>query len=260
MTTSFYNNLQIREIFHIEFLRAFSRKFKPSFYALKGGVNLRLFFKSARYSEDMDLDVNTVDTVTLRDFVMKTLTSDAFVNELRSFGIEDILPPNIIKAKQTTTTQRFKIHLISQRSEDLFTKVEFSRRGSSGNSIVESISDSVLRPYKISPLLVSHYDIHTAVIQKINALAGRKVVQARDVFDLYLLSTQYTAPGKGNIITNSKVLKTASENIFSIGFNQFRDTVLSYLTEEDRRAYDSSDAWDEIKLKVNELICPKPIQ
>ena len=54
MNAPYYTNLQIREIFHIAFLRQFAKKFKPSFYALKGGVNMRLYFKSPRYSEDMD--------------------------------------------------------------------------------------------------------------------------------------------------------------------------------------------------------------
>ena len=56
----------------------------------------------------------------------------------------------------------------------------------------------------------------------------------------------------------SKILKIAGENIFSVDFRQFRDTVLSYLTEEDRAMYDNPGIWDEIKLKVHEFICQKP--
>ncbi|PIU83933.1 MAG: hypothetical protein COS68_01430 [Elusimicrobia bacterium CG06_land_8_20_14_3_00_38_11] len=194
-----YSSLQIREIFHIEFLRAFARKFKPAFYALKGGVNMRLYFKSIRYSENMDMDVNTVDIITLRDTVMKIITSASFTNELKPFGIAAVHPPDIKKAKQTSTTQRFKIHLITHGNEDLFTKIEFSRRKNSGNSIPESVSVNVLRPYKVSPLIISHYDINTAVVQKIHSLAGRSVVQTRDIFDIYTLSTQCTAINAGKI-------------------------------------------------------------
>jgi hypothetical protein len=42
-----------------------------------------------------------------------------------------------------------------------------------------------------------------------------------------------------------------------VEFRQFRDTVLAYLAGEDREPYDSPEIWDEIKLKVNELICQK---
>jgi len=105
-----YDNLQVREVFHIEFLRAFTKKIRPSFYVLKGGVNMRLFFGSVRYSKDMDLDVNTVSVSVLRDTVMKIIVSTSFQNELKVFGIEKILP----------TTQRFKIHLITHQGDDTY--------------------------------------------------------------------------------------------------------------------------------------------
>lgn len=257
MDTNYYNSLQLREIFHIEFLRVFARKFKPAFYGLKGGVNMRLYFKSIRYSEDMDIDLNTVDLITLRDTVMNIITSNSFLNELKPFGIASLLPPDIRKAKQTNTTQRFKVHIITNGNEDLFTKVEFSRRQTSGNSVVESVPDNVLRPYRISPLIINHYDINTVILQKIKALAGRNIVQTRDIFDLYTLSTQYTADKDRKIDVGSHILKVACENIFSVEFRQFRDTVLSYLAEDHRAMYDNPDIWDEIRLKVNEFICQK---
>ncbi|HBU69700.1 MAG TPA: hypothetical protein DEE98_04890 [Elusimicrobia bacterium] len=252
-----YNSLQIREIFHVEFLRWFSRKFKPEVYALKGGVNIRLFFKSRRYSEDMDLDVKSVSVVTLRDSVMKILTSPVFAKDLKPYGIEEVQPPDITKAKQTGTTQRFKLHLITQNNEDLFTKIEFSRREGKGISIVESIPDTVLRPYKTSPFVISHYDVNTAVSQKIGALAGRSVVQARDIFDLYTLSTQYESSNSKKALNDQNTIDKAVDNLFSVDFNQFRDTVVAYLTDEDRSVYNSPETWDEIKLKVSELICQK---
>lgn len=250
-----YDNLQVREIFHIEFLRSFTKKVRPSLYAVKGGVNMRLFFGSVRYSEDMDLDVNTIHVNTLRDTVMKIIGSSSFQNELKSFGIAKILLPDITKAKQTETTQRFKIHLITHRDEDLFTKVEFSRRQSSGNAVVEPVLEKVLRQYRMSPLIVSHYDAKSAVIQKINALANRKAVQARDIFDLHVLSTRILPDERGQMKITPSIAKAAGENIFSVSFYQFRDTVLNYLAEEDRAVYDSAGLWDEIKLKVNDLIC-----
>lgn len=114
MDTKIYNSLQLRELFHIEFLRWLGREMKTEYCALKGGTNLRLFFGSFRYSEDMDLDI----------------------------------------------------------------------RG-----IVDAIK-----------------------------------------------------------------LAKAYENIFEIGFSQFRDTVISYLSDKDRATYNSSSLWDEIKLKVSHFI------
>lgn len=255
MNSYFYNNLQIREVFHIEFLRALTRKMKPSFYALKGGVNMRLFFGNIRYSEDMDLDVNTISINALRDTVMKIIGSTSFQNELKSFGIEKVLPPDMAKAKQTGTTQRFKIHLITHQGEDLFTKVEFSRREPLGNAVVEPVPEKIMSRYKMSPLIVSHYDAQSAAMQKINALVNRSAVQSRDIFDLYVLSTQLSPDKNRRIKIDTATAKTACEYVFSVSFHQFSDTVLSYLTEEDKATYDRADLWDEIKLKVHDLIC-----
>ena len=166
MKEEIYTPLQLREVFHLEFLRWFGRRIKPEHYALKGGVNMRFFFSSFRYSEDIDLDIHSVEVDVLRDAVMKILQSVSFQEGLRPFGIERIIPPAIAKAKQTETTQRFKIHLITPANEDLFTKIEFSRRESKGNIVVQPVSTLIMRLYKLSPLVVSHYDIQSAIIQK----------------------------------------------------------------------------------------------
>ncbi len=100
-----YTPLQLQELFHLEFLRWLGRKVSSEFYALKGGMDLRFFFKSFRYSEDMELDVRTIPVESLPKAVMNILTSKPFTENLRAFGIDKILPPDIRKAKQTGTTQ-----------------------------------------------------------------------------------------------------------------------------------------------------------
>jgi Domain of unknown function (DUF1814). len=249
-----YTHLQLREIFHIEFLRWFGRSAKPGNYAVKGGVNLRFFFNSIRYSEDMDLDIRKMTVAGLRDAVMDILRSGSFKSGLKPFGIEMIKPPDITKAKQTETTKRFKVHLITSAGDDLFTKVEFSRRGFSGNAVTQQVSETILREYKVAPIVVPHYDALSAVSQKVTALATRSAIQARDIFDLYLLSSQNDQDGLKKTRLEPNILSKASNNIFEVGFEQFRDSVLMYLSEEDRAAYDSGAVWDEIKLKVSGLI------
>lgn len=249
-----YSPLQLRELFHIEFLRWLGRKVKVKYCALKGGVNLRFFFNSFRYSEDMDLDINGVELNTLKDIVMKILQSSSFEDTFKPFGVERIVPPDITHAKQTTTTQRFKIHLITFAGEDLFTKVEFSRRGFRGKVIVQPVSDAILRGYKLPPLLVPHYDIQSTIIQKIDALATRSVVQTRDIFDLYILSSQYQPSETEKIKIDRAKLTKANGNVFEISFEQFRDTVISYLSSEDQAGYNSPSLWEEIKLKVSNFI------
>ena len=250
-----YNSLQQREVFHLEFLRWFGRKADPKHYALKGGVNLRFFFGSIRYSEDMDLDLSEIRVDIIQDIVLKILNTQNFIDNLRPYGIQNISIPDMVKAKQTETTQRFKIHLETFAGEDLFTKVEFSRRGLKDGIAVNVVPDSISRTYKLIPVIVPHYNALSATIQKITALASRPVVQARDIFDLYILGPKYSDSEISEfIILKKDKLEKAYENLFSVTFEQFCDSVVSFLPPDEQGSYSSALFWDEIKLKVANLI------
>ena len=64
-----YTHRQFVELFHLLFINQLGRKLNKRFYALKGGCNMRFFFKSPRYSEDIDLDVQSIDVAFLREKV-----------------------------------------------------------------------------------------------------------------------------------------------------------------------------------------------
>ncbi|PIP20520.1 MAG: hypothetical protein COX40_04295 [Candidatus Omnitrophica bacterium CG23_combo_of_CG06-09_8_20_14_all_40_11] len=249
-----YTSLQLKEIFHLEFLRWLARKLKPDYYALKGGVNLRFFYQSLRYSMDMDIDVRVINVSALCDIVMKILRSLSFQESLKPFGINKITLPDMAKAKQAQTTQRFKIHLITAAAEGHFAKIEFSRRGFKGEVTVEPISNAILREYKLAPLVVPHYSADSAIAQKIEALVTRSIIQARDIFDLYILTSQLDYPESKEIKINGAKLMKANDNLLEVGFEQFRDTVISYLSTEDQQVYSSANIWDEIKLRVSNFI------
>lgn len=227
---------------------------KPQRYCLKGGSNLRFFFKSIRYSEDMDLDAVSIAKDALLEAVMAILNSLSFQKSLKSLGIEAIKVLDISKAKQTETIQRFKVHVISSSGEDLFTKVEFSRRGTKGQSRVEPVLDSVLRPYLLAPLLVPHYTLGAMIEQKAHALISRKVPQARDIFDLYLLSSQYNPEQASELKLALVSAAKAEQRIFEIDFREFRDNVIAYLSAQDQGVYNNSQVWDEVRLKVIDFL------
>ncbi|MCX6340114.1 MAG: hypothetical protein NTX71_09395 [Candidatus Aureabacteria bacterium] len=94
-----------------------------------------------------------------------------------------------------------------------------------------------MRTYKLLPFPIPHYPIESAISQKIKALGTRAVIQARDVFDLYILCSQYERAEDRDIKINRAELVRASENVFEIGFRQFKDTVLAYLSPEDQSTY-----------------------
>jgi predicted nucleotidyltransferase component of viral defense system len=249
-TTEVQGPLQAREIFHLEFLRRLSQKLKTGRYALKGGVNLRLFFSSPRYSEDIDLDVRDITVENLGDIVMDILTSSSFRDVCASFGIRTVTPPDLARAKQTETTQRFKVHLTASGGEDYFTKIEFSRRGMQQGAVVEPVRAEVLRQYRLPPLLCSHYDAGSAFVQKINALVHRNAIQARDIFDMHVLDTQAEIAKDRIIRVEPATLRRAVDNLYSVEFAQFRDTVVEYFAQQDREAFDSAAIWDNIRLSV----------
>jgi len=245
--------LQQREIFHLEFLRALNRMLKPGCYVLKGGTNLRFFFGSIRYSEDMDIDVRDVPVGVLKDKVMEILKSSALRTVLKSFRIGDIVPPDMGKAKQTETVQRFKTHLITDSGEDLFTKVEFSRRGVEPAVKTETVLAEITRLYRIGPLIVPHYALETALAQKIRALADRRQVQARDVFDVYVLLGKGQETETLRNVSREK-LAAANRQTLAISCAQYRDTVVEYLSEQDREHWGREDVWDEMVLRVSAFL------
>src|ERR1700687_4137833 len=119
-------SIQAVEQFHLLFLTQLGARLDKKFYALKGGCNLRFFWKSIRYSEDLDLDVRTIAEQTLQKNVRQILDAPGFKRILHAAKME---LTSISEPKQTSTTQRWKIHLQSESSGvDLPTRIEFSRR------------------------------------------------------------------------------------------------------------------------------------
>jgi hypothetical protein len=55
-------------------------------------------------------------------------------------------------------------------------------------------------------------------------------------------------------VSSIEELERAYENLFSVTFGQFRDSVVSFLSPDEQTNYSSSIFWDEIKLKVANLL------
>ena len=166
------------------FLRELVRTVPLSAFVLKGGTNLRFFFGSIRYSEDMDLDASGLDE-----------------------GVR-----------------------------------------------VEPVAAEILAAYRMPPVIVPHYDAHSAAMQKVVALFSRALPQTRDIFDLYLLSSrpEVLEVGLGHGFAPESIQR-ARDRIDSIGYRQYRDTVVDFLGPEDRAAHDSPSVWDEIRLRVLDM-------
>jgi len=226
-------------------------------YVLKGGVNLRFFFGSPRYSEDMDIDVIAGSVETLKKNGYKILHDDAFRRSLRTFDIANIEVNDPAKGKQTKTTQRFRFGLITPAGNRLPTKVEFSRRSKTADGMSEFrfIDADIARAYRKLAFRCPHYTGAAAVVQKLRALTGRQVTQARDVFDLAILIRS----GLGPPAPWSKLLKKsqhekAIDHLLSLNWEDYEGQVVEFLDAASRAEYGDRSAWELLQnLVLSEL-------
>jgi hypothetical protein len=243
--------LQQVEVFHIALLRQLMARLPVGSLALKGGCNLRWYFGSERYSEDVDLDVEGVEVFALRDKVLGVLASRSLAHALRRFAIERT---TVKVAKETETVQRFKVHLETGGGADLPTKIELSRRGLEQGVEVSPVRPEVLGQYQLPPLIAPHYGAAAAVRQKIRALGSRTEPQPRDVFDLHVLSSQLAPGDLRRTRLGSALLSKAHRRALEMGYRHYRDAVVAFLAPEAQERYRSEAVWDEIRLVAAELI------
>lgn len=242
-----WNERQTIEIFHLLFLRAFGARVDKTLFALKGGCNLRCFFKSIRFSEDMDIDIHTVSVGTLRNNVRRLLEAPSFAQSIRAQGIE------ISKAsspKQTETKQRWKLALrITDSGAEVPTKIEFSRRGLDAMTAVESVDAEIIRTYRLYPVILQHYTLQTAFVQKLSALARRGQIQSRDIFDLKLL---LDAGGAEQPLPAAATadLAAAIDNALAVDYDAFAGQVLAFLEPEYQALYGNRSAWTGLQEQV----------
>ncbi|MFZ4694839.1 MAG: nucleotidyl transferase AbiEii/AbiGii toxin family protein [Verrucomicrobiia bacterium] len=232
------------ERFHLGFLDLLGRRVEKRLFAVKGGCNLRFFFRSIRFSEDLDLDAWTVSPVTLQRQVNHVLASPPLLQSLRAEGLS---LGAVTEAKQTTTTQRWKVRLVG-RGEEIPTRIEFSRRGHDGEAVLEAVDPTVLRVHRLGSILAPHYGLQDAFRQKMSAMAGRREPQARDLFDLKLLLDQ------GARVPDVKAAREEARQAVAvartISHEQFMGQVVPFLDPEWQEFWSAPRAWNDLRAAV----------
>lgn len=245
-----FSEAQVVEFFHLAFLQVLQARLDQAHYVVKGGANLRYFFESLRYSQDIDLDAVAIEHWRLEEKIDEVLASPATGLLLRSGGlaIEEVTKP-----KQTATTQRWKPWIaVSGRRVPVRTKIEFSHRAADPRRILEAVSGHIVAPYALRAPTTLHYTADAAIEQKIRALAHRSETQARDLFDLELLLRRHRDVDAGQIESN--VLEIALERAFELPFQAFRDQVVPFLDPEVVELYDNHNAWERMQDSVAERL------
>lgn len=240
------------ELFHLRFIHAFFGSLPDkTLVAIKGGINLRFFFGSVRYSEDLDLDVMTIAKATLENRIDRLLVSPALVAPLKARGL---VIQEISKPKQTDTVQKWKLGIATaDASIQERTKIEFSRRDDVSSAEIEKIDPEITKAYGATSVLATHYLTPDAVRQKVHALAARSATQPRDVFDLQVLFARPDAPEKLDGEAASWI-DAAIENAGTLTYDQYVSLVVAYLEPAHAELYGSRDAWETMQLDVIERL------
>lgn len=241
-----YSHRQQREIFHFLFFERLLKIADPRLFVLKGGVNLRFFFNSPRYSEDLDLDVLGGSVGTLKKNGYRILEDPAFARSLAVFDIRELIVNDPTKAKQSTTTQRFRARLVTTAGDALPTKVEFSRRGVEHEFVTETIDPGIARPYRRLAFACQHYPAQAAVLQKVSALAHRAEIQVRDAFDLYVLWLGGHLPAPLTGVLSNAERRRATDNLLAFTYRDYEGQVLDYLEPEHLEQFGTKRVWNEI--------------
>ena len=249
-----------REAVHIFLLQRLKGLGERGKVVVKGGVNLRLFFGSVRYSEDIDLDGDPSASVVIKDAICGMFEDRAAIQGLRKLGIRG-LDPGVGPNKDTDTTYRFKFGVMTGGDVRYPTKVEvsFRDRYDEDEVLTSQPNPDVVRPYlgENFSLVLSHYGRNGAVRQKVLALAGRQFVQARDVFDLNVLAPGGKAPEAVRFLAcgvEDDILQRAHDRALAISYDEYRGQVIEFLPESVRADHELNTVWDEMRLSATTLI------
>jgi predicted nucleotidyltransferase component of viral defense system len=257
---SMLDDIEAREALHVLVLTKLSEAARPGSFVLKGGVNLRLYFGSPRYSEDLDLDVDPAAKRQVVKAIAEILAGRWLQERLRALGLDGLVYGGK-PAKDTDTTVRFKLMVVNKGRIRLPTRIEISlRERFLADAVVAEPPDAaVIRRYidlAVERPVIPHYPRDPAIRQKLRALASRSVTQARDVFDVHVVAR---GDVRGIDIAFLKgalpkaELEEASKRALSITYDQFQDQVLEFLPDADRAALSEAE-WEARQLFTGELI------
>lgn len=242
---------QAIESFHLLFLSVLASQRAESF-VIKGGVNLRYFFASPRYSNDLDLDLDADET---DDEAMpradrqlgKVFEGRALPTVAQGAGLSIV---RFSQSKSTDTTVRWKVGLArtgGPDGEEMATKIEISARfGSREDTSVERVPDDIVKPYGHMAPLVRHYGRKAATEQKIAALALRSETKARDVFDLDLLRRQLAVPANAAPIASEHFIDAAARAL-ELSFGSFQAEVIPFLDPDLAELYQEESSWEYMR-------------
>jgi hypothetical protein len=242
---------KIIERFHLAFVEVAAVRLPISDFVVKGGANLRFFFRSPRRSRDIDFNYVGSRFESFAGRVDEVLQSRALSELLRQHEITLINPR---RHKQSETTRRWKLSLATPLVAEADSKIEFSARE-------EPLDDFELRPVDSElarrlggrSVPINRYGAIAMVAQKVSALRHRSETQPRDIFDLDLLfRTHPDALAQAPV--DQRALEEAIERARALTYEEYVSTVVDYLEEEIMDVLGTENAWNDMLRHVVETL------
>jgi hypothetical protein len=242
---------KVIERFHLAFVEVAAVRLPIAAFVVKGGANMRFFFRSPRRSRDIDFNYVGGRFESFAGRVDEVLASRALTELLRQHEIALVNPR---RHKQTETTRRWKLSLKTPLVAEADSKIEFSARE-------EPLDDFELRP--VDPALtrrlggrsipINRYGAIAMVTQKVGALRHRSETQPRDIFDLDLLfRTHPDALAQAPV--DQRALEEALERARALTYEEYVTTVVDYLEEEVVDVLGTQNAWNDMLRHVVETL------
>lgn len=182
----------IKELLHYDILRALSDSDLAREVTFQGGTALRLFYSGQRYSEDLDFVIGAGDN---KGFVIDGMVELLKKQMTERYGLElEVKPPSKHEFNGIDVrTWQFKIAIPGFQRKQMI-KVEFC------NVPAHDVSAKLMKP-RYGFLDDTHSSIMLRVesereimADKLTAIANRKYIKARDLWDLKFLSDRGIKP------------------------------------------------------------------
>jgi hypothetical protein len=118
-------------------------------------------------------------------------------------------------------------------------------------AVLEPLASEVLSGHGSPLFLARHYPLPAALRQKVGALADRREVQARDVFDLGAVLVPRAAGSPDPLAgVPEETLEAAIKRAMALSYADYKAQVVSYLDPVHAEASGSREFWDAIQLQV----------
>lgn len=254
------DELEIREAFHCLLLAHLPPDYRSGGAGsvaplrLKGGVNLRLFHGSPRYSEDIDFDLVAIRGPKFIEHLRRLLlTPGRFQRDLLALGIQS-LDVSALDGGDGGFKQKLRL-MVGGVGHHTKVEVSYSDETPAREAVPLLVPDGFRTRYRLPAVLaVASYPGPIALWQKVLALSRRQHPQTRDVYDLHHLrrhlAPEVVAAGEEAILGRMTRERIGSAMGAALEFTpkQFADQTAAFLPLTLREA--ANAGWGDLQAEI----------